>query len=77
VCSSKAESRPAVDHLAADHLAAGRHHRHLMESFSSWAGTSLRSRKPEWLFPSLADACFCVAASIGLTGRRRACLLRT
>src|ERR1700738_363791 len=29
------------------------------------------------LLPSLADACFCVVASIELTGRRRACLLRT
>src|SRR6266852_4501918 len=29
------------------------------------------------LLPSLADACFCVVAAIELTGRRRACLLRT
>src|SRR5437867_283111 len=32
---------------------------------------------PMALLPSLADACFCVVASIELTGRRRACLLRT
>src|SRR5262245_12936952 len=29
------------------------------------------------LLPSIADACVCVVASIGLTGRRRACLLLT